>query len=102
MYSTFPITTICGSMRFYREMLELAKHLSREGYIVLMPFVTVLDRDQKEPSKVMLDKMHFAKIDLSDSIHVVTQNPEERYYIGESTRNEINYARRCGKSVVYV
>lgn len=96
MSEKFPVVTICGSMRFRPAMHKAAQHLSRNGFIVLMPFVTI-DPDEQATSldKLMLDQMHRAKIDLSGSIHVV--NPHG--YIGESTRGEIVYAHSTGKGV---
>lgn len=94
----FPITTICGSMRFYSQMIETAQELSRAGYIVLMPFVTFKPEEQAtNADKRMLDRMHFAKIDLSDCIHVVTDHIVN--YVGESTKNEIEHASRTGKAI---
>lgn len=87
--SRFPVITICGSMRFHAEMDVAAQELSREGYIVLMPFVAFNAEQQLfDPVKRMLDDMHRAKIDLSSEIYVV--NPGG--YIGESTRGEIAHA----------
>lgn len=40
---------------------------------------------------------HYKKIDLSDAIYVVDING----YIGESVRNEINYAEQQGKQIIY-
>lgn len=94
----FPVTTICGSMRFYPQMLETAQELSRQGYIVIMPFVTFKpDEQMGNETKQMLDRMHFAKIDMSDCIHVVTDNVVN--YVGESTKNEIEHASRTGKTI---
>ena len=41
--------------------------------------------------------MHLRKIDLSDGIYVINV----RGYIGQSTRNEIEYATKTGKKVYY-
>ena len=108
----FEIVTICGSMRFYNTMLEVAQSLSLAGVIVLMPFCNM-----KEPmyegmgaEKIMLDKMHFAKIDLSHGIYVVNgdsitlasgPDARNRAYIGESTTREITYARHHAKYIRY-
>lgn len=46
----------------------------------------------------MLDCMHKQKIDMSDEIIVINIDG----YIGESTRNEINYAKEKGKKVKYL
>lgn len=90
--SNYSITTICGSMRYYREMLEAAERLTKEKYIVLMPFVL---KDPNGTDKEMLDDMHKRKIDMSGSIVVVG------LHIGESTGSEIEYAKHRGKKVLY-
>ena len=46
----------------------------------------------------MLDDMHRAKIDLADEIYVINVGG----YIGESTRGEIEYARKKNKPVNYL
>jgi hypothetical protein len=87
------VITICGSMRFYTQMITIAEKLTVQGYIVLMPFVTkdgVLDAN--------LDEMHLAKIDMSSCIFVVNCYA----HIGASTRNEILYAIAHRKQVYYL
>jgi len=88
------IITVCGSMRFFREMLVYAGTYTLNGYIVLMPFVTGAGGDVK----FELDELHKRKIDLSTSVLVVNIGG----YIGESTRSEIAYSLSNGKSVIYV
>ena len=51
-----------------------------------------------EGTKEMLDDMHFRKIDMADEIYVINVDG----YIGTSTRNEIEYAKRTGKVVRYL
>ena len=46
----------------------------------------------------MLDDMHKRKIDMADAIYVINKDG----YIGASTRNEIQYALRTGKHVIYM
>ena len=46
----------------------------------------------------MLDEMHKQKIDLSDEIYVINVGG----YIGESTKNEIEYAKARGKEVSFM
>lgn len=48
--------------------------------------------------KEHLDELHLRKIDLSDELFIINKDG----YIGESTRNEINYAKKLGKPVVYM
>ena len=51
-----------------------------------------------EGTKEMLDDMHLRKIDMADVIYVINVDG----YIGTSTRNEIEYAKRTGKVVRYL
>ena len=90
-----PVVTICGSMRFYLRMLTVAEQLTTEGKIVIMPFVT----ETTSELKMMLDAMHFQKIDMAESVTVVTNQDR---YIGDSTRAEIEYARLSGKPIDWV
>lgn len=91
------IVTICGSTRFRAEIAEANRMLTLAGYLVLAPGVFAHDGDEiTEQQKEELGKLHFKKIDLARGIYVV--NPGG--YIGESTRREIEYARRSGKGVL--
>ena len=51
-----------------------------------------------EGTKEMLDDMHKRKIDMADSIYVINVGG----YIGQSTRSEIEYAKKNGKEVRYL
>lgn len=88
----YPVITICGSMRYYKQMLDVAVQYSRDGFIVLMPFDTSYqDGAVSDDTKIMLDDMHFRKIDMSVGIVVVGSHR------GESTTREIEYAKGQGK-----
>lgn len=89
MNGTRKVTTLCGSMRFFDKMLEIAGQLTLEDEIVLAPFVAVWGDGQTSVEKRSLDALHFAKIRMSDSIFVVNVGG----YIGESTQREILYAK---------
>lgn len=90
--------TLCGSMRFMREMLHWAKVFSLQGHIVLMPYVDMrtdgrlLDGLDVEQTKNDLDALHLAKINQSNEVYLVCPGD----YIGESGRAEMEYARRRG------
>lgn len=56
------------------------------------------DGDESTEVKQMLDRLHFAKIDLADEILVVNAGG----YIGSSTQREIAYARGNGKDVRFL
>lgn len=92
----FPVITICGSMRYFDRMLEVASEFTGRGYIVLMPFVHVIKPEDQEnnPVKEMLDEMHLSKIAMSESILVVGS------YTGKSTNREIQYAIDHGKTIL--
>lgn len=87
------IVTICGSMRFFPQMMELAAELTRQGVIVLAPFAVVPQDEQDGELKEMLDRLHIEKIGMSDRVMVVT---DEYGYIGESTIREVWYAETMG------
>lgn len=92
----FPVRTICGSLRYYKDMLIAAQKETTHGVIILMPHVADYAFGQMtDERKRMLDEMHLAKIDMSSAIIVVGT------HIGESTTNEIKYAIATGKEVLY-
>jgi hypothetical protein len=92
----FPVITICGSMRFQESMREAAEILTLNGYIVLMPFVaTYAGGVPSDAQKEYLDRLHFAKIEMSSAILVVGD------YIGISTKKEIAIAEYTGKWVFH-
>lgn len=92
--------TLCGSTRFKREYEALNKQLTLEGYIVysVAIFEHADNQQLTDEQKKLLDKVHRAKIDNSDAILVIDVDG----YIGESTRNEIEYAEKKGKTVKYL
>jgi hypothetical protein len=92
----FRVMTICGSMRYYDEMLRAAQENTALGWIVLMPFVAeyAFSR-QPDDVKTMLDRMHRVKIDMATDVLIVG------CHIGESTAGEIAYAQETGKPVTY-
>lgn len=91
-----PLTvTVCGSMRFFPHMVQVATDETVAGRIVLLPFVVIRpDRQLDNRVKAELDVLHRHKIDAADHILVVTDHTG---YIGESTRGEIEYAAARGK-----
>lgn len=97
----FKVITLCGSTRFKEQFLEVQKRLTLEGNIVISVGLFGHSGDSEvwnEDTKTMLDGMHFAKIDLADEIFVINVGN----YIGDSTRNEIAYAKSKGKSVNFL
>jgi hypothetical protein len=90
----YPIATICGSMKFYDDMLATAQDLTGQGWIVLMPFVK---KGEGSTDIAMLDDMHRRKIDMASRVVVVTRDD----YFGQSTRDEIEYALTHDKLVTH-
>ena len=101
MIQNYKIVTLCGSTRFKEQFLEAQKRLTLEGSIVIRVglFGHSGDDDVWKPGvKEMLDDMHLRKIDLADEIFVINVGG----YIGESTKREIAYAEKTGKTVNYL
>jgi len=101
MVGKYKVITLCGSTRFKDQFLEAQKQLTLEGNIVISVGLFGHAGDDEvwaDGVKSMLDDMHKRKIDMADAIYVI--NPGG--YIGESTRNEIEYARRNGKEIMYL
>ncbi len=94
------IITICGSLKFKNEIIKVAMKMELEGNVVLTPIFPINDNkeDFTEEQLNMLGKMHKEKIKLSDAILVVNING----YIGNSTKNEIEYAKSLNKEIIYL
>ena len=93
------IITVCGSLKFLKEMMIITEKLELEGNCMLSPiYPTNPDKDAyTEEEALMLDKMHKEKIKISDAILVVDVNN----YIGTSTKSEIEFAKSLGKEIIY-
>lgn len=93
------IITICGSLKFQKEMMQISEELELQGNCVLSPiYPTRPDKAAYTEEELLLfDKMHKEKIKLSDAIFVVNVDG----YIGSSTKNEIEYAKAHGKEILY-
>lgn len=92
--------TVCGSLRFYKEIVEIALKMELEGNCMLVPIYNPYNTDKyaftAEEMK-MLSKKHYEKIKLSDAILVVDVDG----YIGSSTSKEIEYAKSLNKEIFY-
>ena len=102
------VITLCGSSRFKKDFEEEAQRLTLEGNVVISLGVfskssidNIFDANDEEMRiqlKDMLDDIHKQKIDMADEIFVINVNG----YIGESTKSEIEYAKKTGKKVNYL
>ena len=93
------IITICGSLKFESDMRYLAEKLELEGNCVLPPIYPVLQDKNTYTSEQLklLGLCHKKKINLSDAIFVVNKDG----YIGNSTKSEIEYAKKLGKEIIF-
>lgn len=93
--------TLCGSAKFEKEFKDWNRTLTLAGHVVYSLACYPSDCGGKDwytvDEKSMLDVMHLAKIDNSDAIVVINKD----YYLGESTKREILYARSKEKLVYY-
>lgn len=101
MQGKYKVITLCGSTRFKDEFMRVQKELTLQGYIVISVGLFGHSGDGEvwtEGTKQMLDDMHKRKIDMADEIFVINVNG----YIGESTKSEIEYAKKNKKNVRYL
>lgn len=94
------IITVCGSLRFIKEMTEITEKMELQGNCMLVPIYNpnkANKDDFTEEEALMLDKMHKERIKLADAILVVNVDG----YIGESTKKEIEYAKSLNKEILY-
>ena len=108
MVGKYKVITLCGSTRFKDEFMEAQKRLTLEGNIVISVGLfghsgdhevwENMDEGSLTATKEMLDDMHKRKIDMADEIFVINVGG----YIGESTRSEIEYAKKTGKAIRYL
>ena len=89
------IITICGSLKFKQEILEMGEYLQLQGNCVLLPIFPT--RNYSNEDVLAMGQMHKEKIKLSDAIFVVNVGG----YIGNSTQSEIEFAEKLGKEIIY-
>lgn len=92
------IITLCGSLRFQKEMMEIAEKMALDGNCVLTPVYPALENFKRTDEQMQkLKEAHFKRIELSDAILVVNVDN----HIGNSTNLEIEYAKKLGKEILY-
>lgn len=93
------IITICGSLRYTREMLHAYHVLSDQGFMVFLPNIN-LEVDiptGSSPANEDNQILHDAKISFGDAIFIINVDG----YIGESTFHEFKLARKLGKRIFW-
>jgi len=101
------IVCLCGSTRFSQAFQEANLRETLAGKIVLSIGCDMrtdsdifghLSQDELKEVKRKLDALHLRKIDLADEVLILNVGG----YIGESTRNEWEYARGLGKQIRFL
>lgn len=100
------IVVLCGSSKFVDIMAVAEWFIQRDELAITMglnllpgwyPDCPSDHLAEKEGCADEMDELHLRKIDLADEIFVVDWNN----YIGESTFNEIEYAKKIRKHIRY-
>ena len=93
------IITICGSLKFQKEMMEITEKVGKQGNCMLTPVYPVSSNknDYTKEEIEIVGQMHFERIKLSDAILVINIDN----YIGESTKREIEFAKSLNKEIIY-
>ena len=82
--------------KYEQEMQQTAFSLETEyGFNVLQ--CVYGNKKLNESEKYNLIKAHYRKIDISDAVYIMDING----YIGDSVKEEINYAKNTCKEVIY-
>lgn len=100
MVGKYKVITLCGSSKFEILAREEQRRLTLEGNLVLGYTQGECDWGHKlwrPECSEMLDDMHLRKIDMSDAIYVINKVG----YLEDSTKAEIEYARKHGKEVLF-
>ena len=105
------IVCFCGSSRFIEQFGIFMWEYEKAGNIALglhwLPpsYFDELNRPavddhqaEAEGLAEKMDELHLRKIDLADEVFILNVGG----YIGESTRNEIEYAKKLGKKIKYL
>lgn len=102
------VVCLCGSTKFYEEFQVANFEETMKGHIVLTVGFYA-HRAEMVPihgetvgitpeQKVMLDELHFRKIEMADEVFII--NPGG--YIGESTGRELMHAFKLGKKIRFL
>lgn len=92
------VVVLCGSTRFREEFERANREETLAGNIVLSVGHYPHENATRPEVKAELDKLHLEKIDMADEVLILNVGG----YIGESTRNELNYAKSLGKFVRFL
>ena len=98
------VVVLCGSSRFVDIMAVCAWMIERDEKVITMglhllpqwyPNCPTDHLAEHEGVAEEMDALHLRKIDMADEVFIVNWQD----YIGESTSNEIEYAKKTGKKI---
>lgn len=101
------IVCLCGSTRFSQAFRDANLRETLAGKIVLtigcdvrsdLDLFVDLENEEILEIKHKLDKLHFEKIKLADEVLILNVDD----YIGQSTKNELEYAKQLGKTIRFL
>ena len=91
------VITMCGSLRFQKELIAEADRLELAGNCVLSVIYPSKAKERYTKSEIeIFARMHHQRIEMSDAVYIVNVDG----YIGESTRSEMEYAISKGKEIL--
>ena len=91
------VVTLCGSMRFFKEMQEIAIELeTKHDYCVITP-IGDINMALSEETIEALGKAHYKKIDIADAGYIVNIDG----YIGTAVSEELRYAKKQNKEIIF-
>ena len=83
------IITLCGSLKFKKEMMITAEKIALDGNCVIAPVYPVLEKYKKTDEQVQkLKEAHLKKIELSDAILVVNVDNGVKIYLEDKEFDE--------------
>ncbi|UOE95248.1 hypothetical protein [Alkalihalobacillus sp. LMS39] len=93
------IITLCGSTKFKKQFEKANAYLTLQGNIVISLgfFEQSEGIEITKEQATLFENIHYEKINMSDEIFVIDVNG----YIGNSTKKEIEHAKRQGKTIRY-
>ncbi len=102
----YKVITLCGSTRFKEVFERITERLTLQGNIVLAPGEYSGFNNANNPETIQLDDdtiemlkdLHKEKIRMADEVLIINKDG----YIGESTKEEIQFALSIGKPVFYI
>ncbi len=99
--------TICGSMAFAKEMLEIKRKLESQNHTVIVPTNTdkyadgIIDVENKwEKNKLDVIRVYFEEIKKTDAILVINKDKNNiKNYVGGNSLIEIAFAHVLNKKI---